>query len=472
MKTFFNILQTVINLKHKTYPDEPFSIPETPYETQIIEEHLHIGVLINRIYYEVKKNKYDDKYKNNSHSKFCSLNHIVNNSFYQTELKEKLFGFFSKAQKHYFAFSRLAYIYKFKKYKIVVSDDLLLNSLDINHKNTFVLMDNKSKYLFSLNDLISIIETAIGNSPDFFSDPLLPNNPYNKQPLTNATLYNIYFKMKHSTRLMSTLFHFFFLEEFNLTNFSEHYEPYIRENSITKYVFNSHFTTLYSSVLTMLKSNQYTNLYVIHKDFPKEKLVDIFRPFLFYYYICNYDIKGTMKIYNYKLILHTKLKSFYQYNKTFGRRFIKITRMFNKPLKREYEYNSDHISFYKIPINNNYIYPYEPVARVATTINVLISNTMFNVSNNVYGDAYSADTYSEQDYNDSDSDDTNNNAVNTNILDDPEYEREFDELYNRFQTANIENNNNSNDTLDEEGSNYDDDDSDSEEEQNDDNSIS
>ena len=87
MKTFFNILQTVINLKHKTYPDEPFSIPETPYETQIIEEHLHIGVLINRIYYEVKKNKYDDKYKNNSHSKFCSLNHIVNNSFYQTELK-------------------------------------------------------------------------------------------------------------------------------------------------------------------------------------------------------------------------------------------------------------------------------------------------------------------------------------------------------------------------------------------------
>jgi len=469
MKTFFNILQTVINSKHKTYPDEPFSIQDLPYENQLLQEHLHIGMLINRIFYEVKKNKYHDKYKNNSHSKFYSLNHIVNNSFYQKELKEKLFGIFSKAQKHYFAFSRLAYIYKFKKYKIVVSDDLLLNSLDINDKNTFVLMDNKSKYLFSLNDLISIIETAIGNSPDFFSDPLASNNPYNKQPLTNAALYNIYFKMKHSTRLMSTLFHFFFLEEFNLTNFSEHYEPYIRENAITKYVFNSHFTTLYSSVLTMLKSNQYTNLYVIHKDFPKEKLVDIFRPFLFYYYICNYDIKGTMKIYNYKLILHTKLKSFYQYNKTFGRRLIKITKIFNKPVKREYIYNSDHISFYKIPINNNYIYPYEPVGRVATAINVLISNNMFNVINNVYDDAYSADTYSDEDYSDSDND-NNNDAVNTNILENPEYEREFDELYNRFQTANIENNDNDSDTLDEQGSNYDD--NDSEEEQNDDNSIS
>jgi SWI/SNF-related matrix-associated actin-dependent regulator of chromatin subfamily A protein 2/4 len=147
--------------------------------------------------------------------------------------------------------------------------------------------------------------------------------------------------------------------------------------------------------------------------------------------------------------------------------------MFNKPLKKEYIYNSDHISFYKIPINNNNIYPYEHVARVATTINMLISNTMFNVSNNVYGDAYSADTYSEQDYSDDDTNndnDTNNDAVNTNILENPEYEREFDELYNRLQTVNLENNdtdnNNSNDTLDDQGSNYD------EEEQNDDDSIS
>ena len=39
--------------------------------------------------------------------------------------------------------------------------------------HTFILIDNKSKYLFSLNDLISIIETAIGNSPEFFSPQIL-----------------------------------------------------------------------------------------------------------------------------------------------------------------------------------------------------------------------------------------------------------------------------------------------------------
>ena len=115
---------------------------------------------------------------------------------FKKEDKENIITIFSNAQKHYHAFSRFAYIYKLKKYPCIVTDDLSLNPLNPNHKNTFTLVENKSKYLFSLNDLISIIETAIGNSPNFFSEPLSPVNPYNKQIFTNSTLYNIYFKMK------------------------------------------------------------------------------------------------------------------------------------------------------------------------------------------------------------------------------------------------------------------------------------
>ena len=104
MKTFFNILQTVINLKHKMYPDEHFNVPEIP---EVNKDDLHInidiGVLINIIFHEGKKNTYVDKYKNNSYSKFSSLNYVLNNSFYTKELKEKLFDIFSKTQKHYFA---------------------------------------------------------------------------------------------------------------------------------------------------------------------------------------------------------------------------------------------------------------------------------------------------------------------------------------------------------------------------------
>ena len=210
MKTFFNILQTIINKKNKTYPDEPFSICEPYNETVYTESIHHISFLINKIYFEEKKSNSPDQYIRNSYSKFFALNSFLENPFYKKELKETIFDIFSKSQKHYFAFSRLVRIYKTKKYPIVVVNDLTMNPLDIKHRNTFLLIENKSLYLFSLNDLVSIIETAIGNSPNFFSEPLYPVNPYNKTKFTNATLYNIYFKHKESIRLLSVLFHSFF----------------------------------------------------------------------------------------------------------------------------------------------------------------------------------------------------------------------------------------------------------------------
>ena len=176
MKTFFNILQTIINKKNKTYPDNPFSIcePYKPYNESVYTEIIsHICFLINKIYFEEKKSKYTDQYSRNSSAKLFSLISFLENPFYKKELKETIFDIFSKSQKHYFAFSRLVRIYKTKKYPIVVVNDLTMNPLDINHRNTFLLIENKSLYLFSLNDLVSIIETAIGNSPNFFSEPLL-----------------------------------------------------------------------------------------------------------------------------------------------------------------------------------------------------------------------------------------------------------------------------------------------------------
>ena len=433
MKTFFNILQTIINIKHKNYPDDPFALLDNYYdESNINEESAHIIYLINMIFYEVNKHKHDDKYKNNASAKFSSLNQVLDNCFYKEELKETIFDIFSKSQKHYFAFSKLACIYKIKKYNTVVSDDLILNPLDISHKNTFMLIDNKSKYLFSLNDLITIIETSIGNSSNFFSEPLSPKNPYNKQQLTDATLYNIYFKMKHSGRLISILFHLFFLEEFNLIKFAEHHESFIREDSIKKYVFNSHFTTLHSSVLTMLKSNYYTNLYIIHEDFPKETLVNIFRPFLFNYFICNYDITGTSKIQNYKQILFYKLKYFYNYNKAFGRRHIKIVRLFKNSTKREYTFNTKHICFYKIPITNNVT-----TVTVVYTVNDIVNSY---IDNRIGGDIY--DDWDNGD--DDDNDDTNNDDNDTN---------NDDTNINNDNTNNDNTNNDNDDTNNDEDTN-------------------
>jgi len=400
MKTFFNILQTLTDIKIKKYPGEPFIVSNYINNTC---EQSHIIYLINIIFSIQQKCKEENELKNNIFAKFSGLNQILNNLFNPSEFKDKVIPIFSKAQKHYHAFLRFAHIYKLKKYPLIVQDDLSLNPLNLNHRNTFILIENKCKYLFSLHDLISIIETAISNSPNFFTDSLWPLNPYNKQPFTVSTLYNIYFKMKYSGRLISTLFHYFFLTHFDLAVFSETYEAVIREHAIKKYVFNSPYDTLYPSLLTMLNQNIYTKQLNINNEFPKDNLINIFRPFLFYYYIINYDIKGTYKIYNYKKNLYQKLKKFYQYNKAFGRKYIKLIKNAkNRVIKKEYVFNTDHISFYKIPVSSNIA---DELVVIGTN-GYIIMNAIINQN-----DENSSQDSSEEEYNDDD--DTDNNEEDT-----------------------------------------------------------
>jgi hypothetical protein len=447
MKTFFNILQTLVNRKLKSYPDEPFLFFSTSnIDQEYYNENIYISFFINNIYYKEKKLLYEDYHYRIANAKFLALNEYLNNIFYTKEIKETIFNIFSKAQKCYHAFSRFSHIYKFKKYKVVVENDLSLNPLNPNHRNTFILIENNSKFLFSLNDLISIIETAICNSPNFFADPIWPENPYNKQKLKPSTLYNIYFKLKESGRLISSLFHFFFLEHFQLSNFVEQYEAFIRENSIKKFIFNSPYTTLYIPTLKMLKNNKYTKLLKIDDEFPKDKLVDIFRPFLYYYYIYNYDIKGTSKIYSYKIFLHQKLKKFYQYNKLFGRKSYSVNKNFNSKTKSLSCFNTNHIGFYKIPVTTIETYDSDfAFFDRNTRINILLENRIFSDINNnnnnfIYNLFHNSDEEDEEEqfHNDDDSDDDSDDGQLTILQ--PSENR-------NFQTGFQYNNNNTYDNV-------------------------
>ena len=353
MKTFFNIIQSLTGIINKTYPDEPFVISENQENNVYVDDKLYVKIFINTIFYKTKDCKKENIFLKNAFGKFSSLSSILENIFYQKELKDRIMNFFQKAQKHYYAFTRLAHIYKLKKSKYIVTDDLAMNKLDPNHKLTFILLENKSIFLFNINEIINIIETAIGNAHNFFCEPLSPLNPYNNQEFTISTLYNIYFQMKKIGRVIPLLFHLFFLENFNKNTFVEQYEPNIREYAIKKYVFNSPYVELYPSVIFMLKYNDYTNKLIIHKEFPKDLLVDIFRPFLFYYYISNYYIKTTSKYYNSINLLYIKLKKFYEYNPAFGRKIIKLIKKNNRVIKQEYILNTKYISFYDIHFFNN-----------------------------------------------------------------------------------------------------------------------
>ena len=355
MKTFFNILQTIINKTEKIYPDE-----NTVFSFQLSNSNsndfIYVYSLIQSIHENKKTSTCETEVYKNAFAKMKGLKLFLENMFYDDETKDKLFNIFLLAQKHYFAFLKLSNIYKLKKSQIVVNTDLMLNVIESNGRNTFVIVENNKKYLFTLNELISIIENAIGNSPHFFSQPLWPLNPYTNQKLRMSTLYNIYFKMKQSGRVISLIFHYLFLEHFNLVSFSEKHESYIRDIAIHRHVFNSPYSSLYDDIIGMLYNNMYAKVLPIHEDFPKETLVQIFRPFLYYYYSISYGENDYAKKYKYRMILNKKLQKFCEFNSMFGRKIIKLTKKFGKVTKTEVAFNTDHVSFYNIHINLDSLY--------------------------------------------------------------------------------------------------------------------
>ena len=284
-------------------------------------------------------------------NKFKYFLNEINNIFLTEEQKEDFINIFCKIQKTYFALSRFAYMYKYKKAKIVVDFDLCLNPIDTSNKNSICLLQEKYKYYFRINDLISIIDTALSNSPNFFSDPLNSKNPYNNVPFNKSTLYNIYFNIRAKTCIIPELIHKFFLCDFNLDKFEKEFEYLIREHAIQKYIKNSHTESLYNSVLSMINYyNSNRNHQInIHTDFPKKKLIDIMKPYLHLYYLHKYSLITTKKIHS-KNILYDKLNKFYMFNPIFGRQQVKVQTVFfknKKVYKNTYTYNDKHIPFYQ-----------------------------------------------------------------------------------------------------------------------------
>lgn len=260
--------------------------------------------------------------------KYIFLNQALTNIFLNADQKEKILNVFSQTQKTYFAFARLAHVYKFKKSKIIVNHDLTLNPLDISSKQCFCLFQNNNRYLFHVNDLINLSNTSLSNSPSFFANPIVLKNPYNNVPFNKSTLYNIYFFIRENTYVFPELLHLFFITNFNISLFTDNYEHIIRESAIKYFVKNSAVATLHMYIFDML--DDYNRCYeimfpywriVIDTDFPQNKLVDIMRPYLLLYLRSQYSLISTVRAFS-KNRLKQKLDLLYTYNPSFGRKKI------------------------------------------------------------------------------------------------------------------------------------------------------
>jgi len=256
--------------------------------------------------------------------KFDLFNKSMSNCFYNSKIREHFLSTFCKIQRTYIAFSRLYRIWKLKYGKFVVTTDLGMNELSVNNKKVMCILHDKKNYLFDIRDLINLIETALLNHSCFFSLPLSVKNPYNNLQFNKSTLYNIYYFVRFNTDLYPKLLFHFFDTNFNITTFGRKYEYLLREISVEKYVTNADTDTLYIDVNDMidfvLMQNQYK--ITIHKDFPKQKLVEIMRPYLHLWYSSFYSLIPIKKQSSMKRLVQ-KLTKFVFFNPQFGRRYIK-----------------------------------------------------------------------------------------------------------------------------------------------------
>jgi len=259
--------------------------------------------------------------------------------------------FFCKIQKTYHSFSRLAFIYKYKKSAMSVTTDIGLNDITINDKNILCIYHFNSRYLFNINDLLKIITTSITNSYMFFSQPLPSKNPYNNLPFTKSNLYNMYFFLKFKTNIYNDLFVKFFNCDFNLTTFYHKYEYLLRQYILDNFIKNSTEDLLIEEIKKMINlfNKKTTKKILINDEFPKKRLIKIMKPYLMLYLQSYYSFVPIVKN-NAIVLLNSKLKKFQKFNPKFGRKIYKLgfknyANFKKKSYIKSVEFLDNHIAF-------------------------------------------------------------------------------------------------------------------------------
>jgi len=291
--------------------------------------------------------------------KYHFLREILTNKFLTEQQIELFINSFYRIQRCNFGFQKLAYQFKFNKAEFAQKNDLCMNDIDTSKKNNITILHNDKKYIFIISDLINLVNMALLNSSNFFSEPLVIKNPYTNLPFNKAILYNIYFLIRFHSLILPDLFHKFFLTNFDLREFKSRYEYLLRDGIIHKYINNSDEKTLHNSILSMIleyNSEEIRKKIKIDNDFPVNKLIPIMKPYLLLYLNSRYSLIETIRV-HYEILLHKKLLAFYKFNPSFGRKIVNVERKNAFRLLKKsppvlknsnliYSYDDNYIPFY------------------------------------------------------------------------------------------------------------------------------
>ena len=233
-----------------------------------------------------------------SPGKFENLNtFVVENEFFTDKQKKVYMELFAIAQKHYYSFSKLARIWKIRKFGYYNNDvDLCLKPLDsFPESQKITLIHFEKKYVFRLTDLMNIWIRALTKNDGFSPSPRYPFNPYINRPFRKHHLYNIFLKLMDSHFIIPNLIQSFFKLNMNLTKFELQNYPILKDYAIDYYLKETDANTLFLDVIHMIETFkielQYAYIDTRLPDDTAKEVVMIMKPYLRDFFIgllsCN-----------------------------------------------------------------------------------------------------------------------------------------------------------------------------------------
>tara|TARA_B100000282_G_scaffold293274_1_gene268326 strand:+ start:572 stop:1957 length:1386 start_codon:yes stop_codon:yes gene_type:complete len=370
--------------------------------------------------------------------KFEVIKDFINNIFISVNIKRRLFQDFNKAQHLYHILKKFFNHIITRRYKIYdVSTDLKLNPLvGYDKRYIITIAENKVLYKFSIYDLLYVIQTNLTYTYALFVDPKFPRNPYTNLPFSIHNLYNIFYFAKKLDITLPILFHVFFKSNFDINKLVLNYESIIRDEIIKNFYKNSNITKKYNDIIDILnKYKRYNKNIIIHRKFPKEKVIEELQDILtIELYIC-YSYNPSKRLFNKNLMIK-RLKEFSKKNPLFGRIIVNPPRessIFNRTItppnqrlrNSQYDYFEHVMGIIDSPRENieNYIINSNTIidrlnrynSRYNYSLFPQITDTQENNTNlrNSQNNIYNPNNYDNDTDNHSDND-TDDNSENDN----------------------------------------------------------
>ena len=281
---------------------------------------------------------------------------ILNNTLITPDIKKNFMFVYCYAQKIIFAINKLKHVWKYKKYKTFDNDyDLNFVSLSKYPDDMKIeLIEDDTKYIFTLYDIIKLINNGLCNSEYMNPKPRHPMNPYTNTPISHHNIYNIFISLLFHSKFRNMRTHIlsYYQCNLNLKRFYEENRIMLKKTAVRHYIDTEDVNSLFEYVCEMFEDYDDVTSIILHRATrKKQKYIDDTKHLLFIYLFLQQISTGDdiYSTYNGKLII--MLKKFEQMHPRYGR--MHVTRLSRMNHTNIYSYDAETVVQNHAPVTGS-----------------------------------------------------------------------------------------------------------------------